>query len=86
MKKTGHELKLSDGYIGCYYHMIILFYLSLHMFEIFQNTNLNQMLITPLLPEDSQLKSSLRQGKQKDRKSRIIHRQQLASTGNTDNR
>ena len=57
------------------------------MFEIFQIKKLNQMLITPpLLPEDPQLKSSLSQGKQKNRKSRIIHRQQLASTGNTDDR
>ena len=26
MKKTCHELKLSDGYIGGYFHIIILFY------------------------------------------------------------
>lgn len=47
MKKTCHELKLSDGYIGGYYHMIIPFYVSFHIFEIFQNKKLNQMLITP---------------------------------------
>lgn len=46
--------------------------LFLYMFEIYQNKKLNQMCKAPPPTPDSQLKSSTNQGKQKNRKGRML--------------